>query len=521
MYRESRSTMSEFENPSPTPIISRELPDLSSYGYHLLDRLGTHDDGRRCTYTAREIDPDRLVIIKEWRVVDGKSPFSQYTDRLPAIERLKQINYPNIPRYLNSFTTPSGFWVVREYQQGKSLAELGMLPPSDIQLVANAVLKILGYLQQLRPIVIHGNIKPENIIVDVRQERLQVYLVDFRLDSLANSHSIDGTPGFIPPEQLFNRPITSSADIYSLGVTLICLVTGTTTQAAPQLLDRDYRPQFKHLLPSKIHPQLAAWLEKMVEPNYQRRYLDALGARAGIHSIASERTKAVMIIKSAQNSQWIRWGMVAGIAIGIALLLRQFVFVAEPEEKSPAQIARDRAITKQAEFEESDRGKLIKEKRCIGCHLDDANFSKADLSGALLDRSSLNRTNFSNAKLTLAIFHDADLTNANFYKANLDRAAFYGAKLSGADLRNANLSGAKLIYAKLNGAWLRDANLSNADLKFAELQQVDLTNANLTSADLTNADLSYANLRHAKLTAAKLNGTILKGATMPDGSMHK
>jgi uncharacterized protein YjbI with pentapeptide repeats len=505
--------MSEFDNPSVNPIISEELPDWIDYGYHLLEKLGTHDDDVRCTYLAIESESQRLVVIKEWRD-------AVYAEYLPAIELLKQLNYPNIPRYLNSFTTPTGFAIVREYQKGTSLDKLGSLPPSDIQLIAKAVLKILGYLQQLQPIFIHGNIKPENIIVDT-QEQLRVYLIDFRLFPIGNSHLEDETPGFIPPEQLFNRPLTSASDLYSLGIALICLLTGTTTETAPQLLDRDYRPQFKHLLPNNVHPKLIAWLEKMVEPNYQRRYLDAVSASESIGTISLERPQGMMIIGLAQKSKWVPWGIGAGIAIVIALLLRQFVFVAEPDEKSPAQIARDRAIGKQAEFEASDRGKLMKEKRCIACHLDNTNFSKAELSGALLDQSSLNGTDFSDANLNLAIFRDADLTRANFNRANLHKAAFYGAKLLGADLRSANLSGSKLVYAKLKGAWLRDTNLANADLKFAELQQVDMTNANLTSADLSNADLSYTNLTRAKLVGAKLDGTILTGATMPDGSMHQ
>ncbi len=505
--------MSDFNNPSFSPISSQELPDWSNYGYHLLERLGTHDEDVRCTYLAKEGDDERLVVIKEWRD-------SVYAEYLPAIERLKQLDYPNIPRYLNSFTTPNGFAIVREYQEGTALAQLGTLPPSDIQLIAKAVLKILGYLQHLYPIFIHGNIKPENIIVDT-QEKLRVYLVDFRLFPTGKSQLNDATPGFIPPEQLFNRPLTSASDLYSLGVALICLLTGTTTDMAPQLLDRDYRPQFKHLLPNNVHAQLITWLEKMVEPNYQRRYLEAVSAGESMSKISLERPQGMMLIGSARKQKWVPWGIGMGITIAIALLLRQFVFIPEPDEKSPAQIARERAIGTQAEFEVSDRGKLIKGKRCIACRLDNTNFSKLELSGAMLDQSSLTGTDFSAANLTLAIFRDADLTRANFNRTNLHKAAFYGAKLLGADLRGANLSGSKLVYAKLKGAWLRDTNLANADLKFADFQQVDLTNANLTDADLTNADLSYTNLRNAKLVRAKLDGTILTGATMPDGSMHE
>jgi serine/threonine protein kinase len=325
--------MSDFENLSPSQINSLELPDWSNYGYHLLQRLEIDEEALKFTYLAREIEIERLVIIKEWWNLTEV----ECTECLPAIDRLKQLDYPNIPRYLNSFTTPTGFAIVREYQEGKSLAQLGTLPPADIQLVANAVLKILGYLQYLQPIVIHGNIKPENIIVDT-QAPLRVYLVDFRLFPTANSPLKDQTPGFIPPEQLSNRPLSSASDLYSLGMCLICALTGTNTKTAPQLLDRDYRPQFKHLLPDNIHPQLIAWLEKMVEPNYQRRHLNAGGAREPIGKIPSEKRKGIAIIPAGAAGEWIPWGIGAGIAIAVVLLLRQFVFIPDPAEKSPLKL---------------------------------------------------------------------------------------------------------------------------------------------------------------------------------------
>jgi uncharacterized protein YjbI with pentapeptide repeats len=224
-------------------------------------------------------------------------------------------------------------------------------------------------------------------------------------------------------------------------------------------------------------------------------------------------------VNRPKPKSWVRWG-IGGILLGLGLFgVRQFL-VSDGDELSPAQIAKNQEIVKQAEFAASDRGKLLKEKRCTSCNLNYQNFAKAELSGAIVPQSSLIGANFANANLTLAIFQDADLSGANLSKANLQQAAFYGAQLTGANLAGANLTKAKLVYAKLKGSWLRDANLSSADLKFAEFQQVDLTNANLSGADLSNADLSYANLRHAKLTGAKLTATNLTGTTMPDGSIH-
>jgi uncharacterized protein YjbI with pentapeptide repeats len=510
-------------NESGTQVIQRQLPDLKIYGYQVLEELAIHADKQRITYLAQDIEGERLVVIKEWRASAGNSLSLDYATYLPKIESLQKLDRPQISRYLTSFATPTGFFLVREYCPGVAVSELGTLPPADIKAIARAVLKILLYLQQLNPIVIHQNIKPENIIVDT-SERLTVYLVDFGLQTNGSTDRIMADASLIAPEQRFNRHLTSATDIYSLGVTLICLLTGTPTAQASTLLDKNYRPEFQHLLTTKLHPKFLAWLEKMVEPNYQRRYLDAASARHPIADLPTERPQLkIRDLSPSVKGEWVKWGIAAGVLISLALILRQFVFTTDTSESevNPADLARNQAITKQAAFEESDRGKLIKDKQCVGCNLNNQDFTKAELSGVSLNRSSLIGANFSNANLSLAIFRDADLSQANFRKTNLRQAAFYGAKSIGTDFTGADFSKAKLVYAKLKGALLRNANLTNADLKFAELQQVDLTGANLTNADLSNTDLSDANLRHANLTGANLTGATLVGATMPDGSMHQ
>ena len=506
---------------------SNNLPDLNIYGYQVCEQLSEHPDRERTTYLARDITLDRLVVIKQWQKPDCH-PSPDYANYLPEIDRLQQIDYLNIPRYLHSFATPMGFCVVRAYQPGISLAEIGELPPSDLKLVAATVLEILKYLHQLTPAIVHQNIKPENIIVNT-EEKLTIYLVDFGIHPYTDDLGTIGTPGFIAPEQLFDLGITSISDIYSLGVSLICLLTGTPTTQAQYLLDDRYRPQFRHLIPADTDPQLITWLEAMVEPNPQQRFAlmragedkpqDRHRATANVQPKHPDSKPAFNLTTPRKKVKWLRWVIAVAVFGGMGSIGRQ-VFFSDSGEISPAQIAKNQSFAKEAAFAASDRGKLLTEKRCANCNLNYQNFTKTELTGAIVPQSSFIGANFTNANLTLASFRDADLSGANLSSTNLDRAAFYGAKLIGTNLVGANLNHAKLVYAKLKGAMVRNANFSNADLRFAELQQVDLTNANFTGADLSNADLSYANLRHAILTGTKLDGASLTGASMPDGSTH-
>lgn len=505
-------------------VMGHGLPDLRIYGYQVYEKLSEHIDTGKASYLGLDSNLGRLVVIKEWRRLPGQSPSLDYNHYLPEVERLQQLDHLNIPRYLNSFATSTGFCVVREYQSGVSLAELGDLPPSDIRLVADAVLNILADLHRLKPVVIHHNIKPENIIVKSEPE-LMIYLVDFGLCPVKGFPVSVSTQGFIP-EHLSTPKLRSTTDIYSLGVSLICLLTGTATSQAQNLFDNNNRLQFQHLLPPNTDPQLIKSLEIMVEPISQQRsgevtsIVPVKNRRLNSNPVLEElRMSLDNIAEPKQKNKWVPWGIGISLLLGLGLITRLFIFP-DDGELSPAQVAKNQEIAQKANFAASDRGQLIKEKRCPNCNLNYQNFSKAELSGAIVPQATFNGANFSNANLNMAIFKDADLSGANFSKANLRQAAFYGAKLVGTNLVGANLTSAKLVYAKLKGAWLRDANLANADLKFAEIQQVDLTRANLTGADLSNADLSYTNLRNAILAGAKLDGTILTGATMPDGSTH-
>jgi hypothetical protein len=114
---------------------------------------------------------------------------------------------------------------------------------------------------------------------------------------------------------------------------------------------------------------------------------------------------------------------------------------------------------------------------------------------------------------SLVSLEHADLRSVQWERANLYKA----------DLSLANLSYANLYKAILRGAHLIEADLDYADLRGAHLINANLTNATLKHADLRGADLSDAILKDVRgITAEELEkqAKSLKGATMPDGSIH-
>jgi len=120
--------------------------------------------------------------------------------------------------------------IVMEYVEGESLEEVirkGKQSEEFARRVAAAVLKALSLAH--RAGVIHRDIKPANILLD-RQGVVKV--ADFGLASVAASPvltaegALVGTPAYMSPEQARGETLDGRTDLFSLGVTLLELVTG-------------------------------------------------------------------------------------------------------------------------------------------------------------------------------------------------------------------------------------------------------------------------------------------------------
>lgn len=139
----------------------------------------------------------------------------------------------------------------------------------------------------------------------------------------------------------------------------------------------------------------------------------------------------------------------------------------------------------------------------------------------------LRRLDRSRRGALLRFLHGSGLIARTQAAVDLNRADLGGAYLARADLSRSNLSGAILREAFLEAANLRGADLSEADLQGARLVSADLRDANLSEARLGWSDLDLADLRGADLTGARVTdeqldqAASLKGATLPDGTMHE
>jgi serine/threonine protein kinase len=251
--------------------------------YQVQQQLGKKA-GRR-TLLALDLETQEQVVIKlllfsqefEW-------------DDLKLFEReantLQTLSHPAIPRYLNHFeldnTSSKGFGLVQTFIAADSLEDHlkagRSFSAAEIEQLARALLEILSYLHEQHPAVIHRDIKPSNILLANRSGNSvgQLYLVDFgSVQTLAaregGTITVVGTYGYMPPEQFGGRAVPAS-DLYSLGATLIYLVTGQHPADLPQT---DLRIEFEA---AQLQSGLTQWLRQMTEPSLNRRFTSVQAA---------------------------------------------------------------------------------------------------------------------------------------------------------------------------------------------------------------------------------------------------
>ncbi|NEQ39598.1 MAG: protein kinase [Okeania sp. SIO3I5] len=514
--------------------------DLSSHGYEIIRQMERHQQQGEVTYQGLALKQDQEVVIKEFRFADGEANWAGFEAYEREVEILKELQHPRIPNYIDALETPEGFCLITEYQEGKSLAEKRSFTPEQIKQIAISILEILVYLQKHTPPIIHGNIKPENILVDPygNGERLPTaYLINFGSARIGVeeilSNGVNGTSGFMPPEQELNGTVTINSDLYSLGATLICLLTGTPSTDIKKLIDRNYRFNVKKSMP-QLSTLFTMWLEKMVSPNAKDRFENAAAALAALKPIpvfgdAANFRNVAMAMQPVKASAMVGVASIAALAV-LATSLTVFRQQRYQRNYQRAQRYQQERIIKRTSGE-SSIAKLRETSECYSCYLrgadlaalklEDAYLRDADLRKANLRGIELRGARLQNANLSGAQLQGANLIKAKLEKANLSRARLEGANLTRSNLEStqlqkASLSGAILTRAVLESANLRQANLSGANLTYANLSAADFSNADFRDAKLTRANLRGANLRRANLSGAQMSRASLRGVDLRD-----
>ena len=252
--------------------------------YEILQQLGKRP-GRE-TLLARDLQSSNLVVVKLLKF-SSELEWDDFKLFEREAQTLKNLSHPAIPQYLDyfEFEAPQykGFALVQTHLDAKSLETHRQngrtFSEEEVKEIAEQVLEILSYLHERYPPIIHRDIKPSNILLGDRSAHSvgRVYLVDFgAVQNVAatqgGTFTVVGTYGYMPPEQFGGRGVPAS-DVYSLGATLIFLLTGKHPADLPQ---QNLRIQFEDV--TSLSSQFKTWLRLAIEPSIEQRLSSAKNA---------------------------------------------------------------------------------------------------------------------------------------------------------------------------------------------------------------------------------------------------
>lgn len=338
------------QNVSP----SSDAYDLSGTtlgGYKLLRKIA--QGGMGVIYEATQIRLERKVALKILTEQLATRPeFLQRFER--EAKAAAALNHPNIVQ-VHDFGEANGrHFIIMEFIDGENLSAYierrGKIP------VENALAIIEQAAQALKAAaaksIIHRDIKPSNLML-TRDGRVKV--ADMGLakilteDSELTMSSVSlGSPHFIAPEQVDDsKNADHRVDIYSLGITLLYLLTGKHAYDGNSPISIVFAHTRKPLpsgaeLGTELPPEIEAFVRRMAAKDPAERYQDYDSLIADLHRVrqgskplAEPPVEPLTPPLSARTPSQMKW--IAGISV-LAIVLVAIVAVFVLSKKKPAPI---------------------------------------------------------------------------------------------------------------------------------------------------------------------------------------
>lgn len=260
----------------------------------------------------------RCVDLRLGRAVAAKVMHAEFVDD-PVFTRrfereakaMAQLAHPNLVGVYDFSADGDPMFLIMELITGGTLRELlaerGPLPPYAAAGVMRAVLAGLNAVHDKG--LIHRDIKPDNVLINSDH---RVMLGDFGLvrstsAQQATSDKIVGTVSYLAPEQVDGSPITPATDVYSAGIVLFELLTGTVPfQGETALAHALARLQEDVVAPSEriagIPPLFDALVASATARDPQGRFADAGEFLAALDDVSQELGLQTYTVPVPQDS---------------------------------------------------------------------------------------------------------------------------------------------------------------------------------------------------------------------------
>ncbi|BBM82379.1 serine/threonine protein kinase [Candidatus Uabimicrobium amorphum] len=231
-------------------------------------------------YKAFDQHLQRYVALKVLQTnFIGEKEHKQFVREVKAIANL---NHHNIVKLFEVGIEPT-YYFTMEYIEGETLAQVIANENLSHAAITRIFSKIaMGLYHAHIKGVIHGDIKPDNIMITSNREPK---IMDFGLakdheSSQASQSGIQGTPAYMAPEQLQKKKVDKRADIYALGVSMYRSLTGTLPFNEKNYVSLFYQiineePPKLRSVNSSIPVDLELICSKCMQKSVQKRYANA------------------------------------------------------------------------------------------------------------------------------------------------------------------------------------------------------------------------------------------------------
>ena len=283
------------------------LPDEMKNEYELFDCL--RETRAKSVYLVRHKADDSFAVLKAAKGAAREHLQAEYS-------LLSRIALPNVPRAISFLSGEAYDYFLRSYIEGTPLSDYieknGPFSETEAVRLILALCKTLEQLHAQTPPIIHRDIKPQNIIL-TKQRTLA--LIDF--DAARHFHAAQqrdteylGTEATAAPEQFGYQQTDQRSDVYSTGILLLFLCTGSYERAnSARICSRAIR---------KI-------IEKSTRFDPARRFKTIRAFRHRLLSAARAATPRATFLRGATA------GLCAGLLLAAALMLSGVIHLTKPE----------------------------------------------------------------------------------------------------------------------------------------------------------------------------------------------
>jgi serine/threonine-protein kinase len=312
--------------------------------YRLLERIGS--GGMADVWCAEDLQLGRRVALKLLHRRFAEDPGFVERFRREA-SSAAGLQHPHVVAVYDRGAWDGTYYIAMEYLEGETLKQLiareAPLDPGRAIDLAIQVLRAARFAHKRG--IVHRDLKPHNVIVDA-EGRAKV--TDFGIaragaSDMTETGSIMGTAQYLAPEQAQGRPVTGSADLYSVGIMLYEMVTGSVpfdgdspvTVALKQVSEPPVPP--RNLNPA-IPPALEAVILRALAKEPEGRFPDAdafiaaleaarAGGPAAVDDAPTSAFAAVPVdgelapdLGRPRRPRWWLWALVAALVCGGAVV---------------------------------------------------------------------------------------------------------------------------------------------------------------------------------------------------------